>query len=128
MTKNWGREVARDVLALGGIPFYLIVIARATIGKYNVFVYQLLIAIAAIYIIQFFIKKSNLRIARGFVLFIFTSLFYQDFVFTVFAFLLWLTALAALFYLKEKISNIIKGVMAGIVSAAIGYYVSSFLG
>ena len=119
---KWKQEVARDVLALGGLPFYFIVLVRATIGEYNLFVYQLLIAIAVLYLLYFVVKQANLHIARGFIVFAFTSLFYNDMTFTTSAFLLLLAAFAALFYLKTKPAVIAKGVVLGIVSTAVSYY------
>ncbi|MAG15676.1 hypothetical protein CMO88_01300 [Candidatus Woesearchaeota archaeon] len=122
LTMKWKKEIARDILALGGLPFYFIVLIRAIIGDYNLFVYQLLMAIAVLYILYFFVKQANLHIARGFIVSAFTSLFYKEIIFTVFAFFLWLAALASLFYLKTKPANIVKGIIIGIISAVVAYY------
>src|SRR3989338_3619595 len=52
MEKNWKKGIARDVMALGSIPFYFIVIIRAIIGKYAIFVYQLLIAAIILFLLM----------------------------------------------------------------------------
>ncbi len=127
MEKDWKHEIARDSMAFGSILFFLIVIIRAIIGKYMPFVYQLLIAIGILIILGFIIKNTNQHIARAFVLVVFTSLFYQDNLFTVFAVLLWIFMLLAAFYIKVKKEAIFKGVILGVFAALVSYYVSSLL-
>jgi len=124
MPKNWKKEVARDTLALGSIPFYFLVVVRAVIGKYAVFVYQVLIAIIVLFILAKIIKNSNLHIARGLVLFVFTSLFYNDLFFTSFASLVFLIMLVSSAYLKEEKAKIAKGVLLGIITSLVSYYLA----
>ena len=124
MVAKWFKEIARDILALGGIPFYIIIIARATIGEHQLFVSQMLLAIVVLYVLQFVVKKANLHIARGLIVVFFTNLFYSDVTFTLFAVLLWFAALGSLFYLQTKVSSIVKGILLGIVSTAAAYYLT----
>ena len=97
--ENWKQELARDSMAFVSILFYFIVIIRAIVGKFMPFVYQLLIALAILIILSFIIKKANRHIAMAFILVVFTSLFYQDNLFTVFAVLLWIFMIGAAFYI-----------------------------
>ncbi|TKJ17166.1 hypothetical protein CEE44_01365 [Candidatus Woesearchaeota archaeon B3_Woes] len=127
MIKNWKKEIARDLLALGGIPFYFIVLIRAIIGKYSPFVYQLVITLVVLVILSLIFKNSNQHIARGLILVFFTSLFYKDILFTIFASLLWLFMIFSLFYLKVKSKEIVKGVLFGVISMTMGYYLTPFL-
>lgn len=127
MPKNWKKEVARDCIALGSIPFYFIVIIRAIIGQYVIFVYQLLIALVVLYVLSFIIKKSDVYSARTFVLWAFTSLFYKHNLYTIFAFVLWVLVVISSNYLKVKKNVIIKGVVLGIISAGIAYYLAPFI-
>tara|TARA_Y100000310_G_scaffold102154_1_gene100341 strand:- start:8163 stop:8549 length:387 start_codon:yes stop_codon:yes gene_type:complete len=121
------KEIARDSIALGSIPFYFILIIRAVIGKYNIFVYQLLIALAVLVGFSFIVKKSNMHIARGFVLWGFSSLFYKDTLFTVFAFILWVVVVISSYYLKAKKGAIIKGVLLGLLSSGAAYYLAGMI-
>ena len=123
--KKWARELARDIMAFGSIPFYFIVIIRAIIGKYMPFVYQLLIALAILIILSLKIKNANHHIARAFVLVVFTSLFYKDSLFTIFAFLLLVFMIGAAFYIKINKKSIFKGIVFGIIAALAGYWLSS---
>ena len=78
MAKQWLKEIARDLLALGSIPFYLLVAVRSMIGDYMVFVYQMLISAIAIFILFLIIKNSDMHVARSFAIIAFTSMFYND--------------------------------------------------
>ena len=124
MKKDWKYEIARDSMAFGSILFYLIVIARATIGDYMIFVYQLLIALVILILFYFVIKNANYHIARAFVLVVFTSLFYKDNFYTIFVSLIWLFMIGAAFYIKLKKESIFKGIILGIIAVLAGYYLS----
>ena len=124
MKKNWTYEIARDSMAFGSILFYLIVLVRSLIGEYLIFVYQLLIAIIILIISSFIIKNTNHHIARAFVLVVFTSIFYKDNLFTIFAALLWIFLIGSAFYIKENKKSIYKGIVLGIVVTLVSYYLS----
>jgi len=127
MKKDWKYEIARDAMAIGSILFYIIVLARSTIGNYLLFTYQLLIALAILIVLSFTIKKANHHIARALVLIVFTSLFYQDNFFTIFVILLWIFMLGAAIYIKEKKEVVVKGIVIGVIAALASYYLSSLL-
>lgn len=127
MKKSWLREFARDLLALGSIPFYFLVMIRAVIGNYYVFVYQMLIAAIVIFILFFIIKNSNLHVARSLVAVLFTALFYKEIIYTIFAFFIWILLLFAAYYVKRNASSIFRGVVIGVLSYIISYYVSLLL-
>ena len=124
MKKNWKYEIARDSMAFGSILFYLIVLVRSLIGDYLIFVYQLLIAIIILIISSFIIKNTNHHIARAFVLVVFTSIFYKDNLFTIFAALLWIFMILSAFYIKENKKSIYKGIVLGIIVTFVSYYLS----
>jgi len=85
MKTKWKKEIARDCLALGSIPFYFIVAVRAVIGKHMLFVYQMIISAIVLFILFKLIKDSNMHIARSLILIIFTSIFYKDLYYTIYA-------------------------------------------
>ncbi|MCH8003330.1 MAG: hypothetical protein IH934_01765 [Nanoarchaeota archaeon] len=128
MKKNWKYEIARDSMAFGSILFYLIVLVRSLIGEYLVFVYQLLIALIILIISSFIIKNANHHLARAFVLVVFTSLFYKDNFYTIFAGLLWIFMIGSAFYIKENKKSIYKGIVLGIIAALVSYYLSLVVG
>ena len=124
---KWLKESARDLVALGSIPFYLLVVARSIIGSYYAFVYQMIIAAISIFILYFLIKNSSMHVARSLVVVVFTSMFYKEAVFTAFAALVWILLLFAAYYVKRKIGHVIRGIIIGVLSALIGYYGALFL-
>ena len=124
MKKNWKYEIARDSMAFGSILFYLIVLVRSTIGEYLIFVYQLSIAITILILSSFIVKNANHHLARAFVLVVFTSLFYKDVSFTIFAALVWVFMIGSAFYIKESKKSIYNGIILGVIAALVGYYLS----
>jgi len=120
--KKWLKEIARDLLALGSIPFYFLVVVRSIIGNYYVFVYQMLVAAIAVFVLYFVIKDSNLHAARSLVIVIFTSLFYKEAIFTFFAALVWVLLLLAAYYIKKNIGFVFRGIIIGAISSLAGYY------
>src|SRR3989344_2262411 len=114
---RWLKEFARDLVALGSIPFYLLVVARSIIGSHYSFVYQMAIAAIAVFILYFLIKDSSMHIARSLVIVVFTSMFYKEAIFTAFAALVWVLLVIADYYIKRKIGYVIRGIIIGILSS-----------
>ena len=127
MVKDWKKEIARDTIALGSIPFYFIVMIRAIVGEYMPFVYQLLIAFVVLIALSFIVKKADFYVARCFVLFVFTSLFYKHSLYTVFAFLFWAFLIVSAHYLRVKKSAIVKRIVWGMVSSLVGYWLAGVM-
>jgi|TARA_Y100000034_G_scaffold114348_1_gene150384 hypothetical protein len=123
----WKKEVARDLLALGSIPFYILVIARSLIGEYYLFTYQLLISILLFFLIGIFFKEFNQHLSRAIVLIVFTIIFYNQLIYTVFAILAGISVLVSLFYLKKTNKEIIFGLIFGSVVSLISYYLAPLI-
>ena len=125
--KRWIKEPARDLLAFGSIPFYFLVAVRAVIGKYNVFVYQMVIAAIVVFMLYFIIKNSDLHIARSLAAVVFTSIFYNALLYTFFAALVWVLLVIAAYYVKRNIGFVLRGVIIGLISSVAGYYGALYL-
>lgn len=120
-------EGARDLIAFGSIPMFIIVAARSSIGGYYNFVYEILIAGAILLILSLFFKNEY-HMGVIIILFIFTSLFYSQKVYTAFAIVILLLFTAAVFYLKYDKKQVLKGLILGLISSGISYYVvNSFI-
>ena len=122
MKKDLAKEISRDLLALGGIPFYFLAVARSLIGEHVTYTYQLLLSLAIIVLVSLFIK-SNLHLARSLVVLVFSVLYYSEPKFTAFASFIWLLLLGSTFYLKQDRNFIVKGVLLGALASIITYYV-----
>lgn len=121
MEKTWKDEVARDLVALGGIPFLVITIARVCIMK-NYYPMQFIIS-SLVFLGLRAIFKGALHAGIALILVVFTSLFYHSWLFFAFAMSLYVGIVISLIYLKEDKKNVIKGILFGAVSAAAGYIV-----
>ena len=119
---NWKQEVARDVLALGSLPFYLIVLARSTIGQYPQFISQLAFAMIVLLAGYWLFKEANQHIARSLVILIFTTLFYQEIGFATAAIVLWFGIVYSAYHLKVPKKQLVYGFILGVLAVAAGHY------
>ena len=122
---HWKNELAYDIRALGSLPFYAIVFVRSLIGDYTLFQDQLIAAIILIFLSHNFVKKTDMYTARAVPLVAFTSLFYNDSLFTTFALILLIGIMYAQYFLKVKQDNIIKGAVIGAIIAAASYFIAN---
>ena len=116
------KEIARDVLALGSWAFYFLVVGRALIKPYRPFVDQIVIAAVVLILLGFVLRDSDGYIARGLVLVIFTILFYEDNVFSVFAVIVFALMIVSSRYNGNNWKKICKGLLIGAVSVLVGWY------
>ncbi len=119
MQKTWKDEVARDLVALGGIPFLVITVVRVSIMQ-SYYPMQFIISSLTFLGLRA-IFKGALHVGIGMILVVFTSLFYANWLFFVFALLIYLGIVISLIYLKENKKDVIKGILFGAVSTAVGY-------
>lgn len=120
----WKKGLARDVLALGSIPFFFIVTVRSIIGEFPSFLFQMLVSGALIFLVWLFFRKADYHVTRGLAIMSFTSIYYANWKFTPFAFLLWCGAVYGAFYLKRGKERIIWGVVIGAVTTGLAYIAS----
>jgi len=125
---NWKKELTRDCVALGGIFFYALVMARILMLQNWKYVFQFVFA-AAIFVLlaAAFRFKVEAHAGLGFILLVLISLYYKNMFFTIFALIVYILLIVSLFYLKVEKSKIWKGILMGAVSTAIGYYIANWL-
>lgn len=126
MKIDWKKEFIRDVLALGSWVFYVLVIGRALIEPYRPFVDQVVIAGIFIILVFAFWKDFDDYIARGFILIVFTILFYESLIYTIFAIAIGLLLIFSSYSVYRKITKIIKGLLIGFVAMLLGYFLPGF--
>jgi len=118
---NWKKELARDFIALGGIPFLVITIARVSV--IHIYYPMQFIISSIIFFILRQIFKASLRAGIGLIVVTFTSIFYNHILFTIFASLIYIGIITSLFYLKKEKREIVKGILLGSLSALAGYFI-----
>ncbi len=121
MKKSWIKEFARDFIALGSIPFFILVLVRVSILSKPYFLSQFMIS-GVLFILLIKLFKANLYSGFGLVMLIFTSLYYNDLQFAIFAILAYICLIVSLIYLDNDKKEILKGVLFGILSSLISYY------
>ena len=123
---NWKKGVARDLVALGSIPFYILVMARSLVGDHYLFLYQTLIAIIFVHLFGWKLE-FNRHLARIVPLVVFTVMFYNTWKFSVFAIVAGLLMFGSLFYLKESYKKINFGLLFGVLATLLGYYLAPLI-
>jgi hypothetical protein len=121
MEKVWLKELARDLIAFGSIPFLILTIVRVSVLPVY-YPMQFIISSVLFFILKA-IFKADLRAGIGFILLIFVSLFYRNALFAVFAALVYAGIIISLFYLKRDRRQILKGILLGGISTGIGYVI-----
>ena len=118
----WIKTAARDIVAIGGIPFFILVLVRVYLLNNPVYFSQFLIA-GVVFLGSFFLFKQNVYAGLGLIVLVFTSIYYKDMTFSVFGIIAYVLLLAGLFYLKENSKRIILGVFLGGIGIGISYLV-----
>jgi hypothetical protein len=124
-TNGWKKEFARDFLALGSIPFFILVLVRVAMGNNFSYLSQFLISGILFFILFYFLKIDSYA-GIGFILLFFTSNYYSDTKFTLFASLVYLGLLGSLIYLKRDLKKILLGFLIGLISVGFSYYAVQF--
>ncbi len=117
---EWLKEIARDIVALGSLPFFTLVVVRVLILPNQHFLSQFIFA-GIIFFLFMPLFKQNLYSGLGLILLVLVSLYYNNLKFTVFASMLYTGLIISLIYLKTEKQKIIKGVLLGALSTAISY-------
>ena len=121
MKKEIIGELARDLIALGGLPFFLLVIIRVSINPDFHYILQFVIAGILFFILKF-LFKSETHSGFALILLLFIGNYYGDLKFLIFATLMYFLLIASLFYLKKNNKEILKGILFGGISSAISYF------
>ena len=86
------REMARDLMGLGSIPFLLLVVVRVAMVGNFLELFHILTAVALFGLAGFVIRGLHYHTGRIAIMAIFTSVFYDDIYFAVFAVLITVVA------------------------------------
>ena len=115
------KEVARDIISLGGPVFFALALVRISITADYPYLAKLALA-GILFLILMLWLKANIHSGLGIIILIFTGIYYDYVYFTIFAVAIYFLAIYSLFYLKRNKQEIIKGVLFGLISTAMSYY------
>lgn len=118
------KEISRDLVALGGIPFFLLVMARVLILPD--WAYFLKLAIAGIlFFLTYIFLKQDTKSGLSLILLIFITSYYNYLWFTLFVALTYISLIASLIYLKIEKKKILFGILIGLVCSLISHVIIS---
>lgn len=121
MKNKWLNGLARDLVALGGIPFLLLTIVRVSVSPLY-YPMQFIISSSIFFILKaLFGGKLHAGIAS--ILTVFISLYYKSWLFAVFASLVYIAIIISLFYLGTPKKELVKGILFGAISTIGGYFI-----
>ena len=119
----WWKETARDIISLGSLPFFLLVIVRVLIPPVTWNYVSEFILAGVIFFLLYLFLKQDLHSGLGLILLLFISIFYNNLNFAIFASLIYICLLVSLFYLKKDRKGIIFGIISGALSSLISYFI-----
>jgi len=119
MKKEWLKEVARDFIALGGIPFLVLTIVRVSVIR--IYYPMQFIISSILFLVLNALFKGEMRLGIGLILLTFTSVFYHHMLFTIFALLAYIGMVLSSVYLERGRRQILTGILLGAISAGAGY-------
>lgn len=115
------KQIARDFVALGSIPFFILVLVRVWILDTPAYFSQFVIA-GSLFLIITFVFKTNLYSGLALMMLFFTALVYNEIRYTIFGSVVYLGLLGSLFYLDYEKKKILLGILFGALSTGAGYY------
>lgn len=116
------KTAARDIVAIGGVPFFILVLVRVYLLNNPVYFSQFVIA-GVIFLGSFFLLKQSIYAGLGLIVLVFTSMYYGNNTFTIFGMIAYAFLLGGLFYLKEDIKKIILGIVMGALGVGVSYLI-----
>lgn len=117
---RWKTELARDFVALGGLPFFVLVLIRVWILDNLTYFMQFFVAGVVVGVIWIFVRQ-NYYVALSFVALFFTGMYYADFVYWVFGSIVWIGVVGCSWYLSRNWKKVVVGILVGIFSVGVSF-------
>ena len=116
----WLSEAARDIVALGGVPFFVLVLVRVWLLD-NVTYFSQFVVAGVVFGLVFFMLKQNVHAGLALILLVFTSLYYEEFLYSAFGGVAYLLLLGALIYMKKDWRKVLLGIVVGGISVGVSF-------
>jgi len=116
----WLRETARDIIALGGLPFFVLVLVRVWMLDNVVYFSQFVIA-GIVFGLAFLWIRQDVYAGLGLIILVFTSLYYGDFLYVVFGSVAYCLLVVSLFYLGRYWKKVILGILIGGIGIGVSF-------
>jgi len=120
MKSGWLKEGARDVIALGGLPFFILVLVRVWMLDNTTYFLQFVVA-GVVFGLLFLWARQDVYAGLGLIVLVFTSLYYGDFLYVVFGSVAYCLLVVSLFYLERDWKKVILGIFLGAVGVGVSF-------
>ena len=118
----WVKTAARDIVAIGGVPFFILVLVRVYLLNNPVYFSQFVVS-GIVFLGTWFLFKQNIYAGLGLIVLVFTSMYYGNNTFIIFGVVAYVFLLGGLFYLKEGIKKIFLGIVLGALGVGVSYLI-----
>ena len=121
LDRDWVQRLERDVLALGSVVFYVLVVGRGLVGPFWDLVVPL-VAIAALFMVgRRWLRDVDLYVARALVLAVLVTRHYADVLFGLFAVVILAFLVFAALDLGGSRREVKRGAAVGVAAGGLGY-------
>jgi hypothetical protein len=127
VSRSWLREVQRDLMALGSVIFYLLVLGRALVGPFWDLAIPLLVVGVALLAVQPFLKEADLYLTRALILAVLVTRHYGDVVFGLFAGAAFVLMVLSALALGRSRSSIAQGLVVGVVGSGVALALAEWI-
>ncbi len=117
------REMVRDLMGLGSVPFLLLVVVRVAMVGNFLELFHILTAVALFGLAGFVVAGLHYHTGRLVIMAIFTSVFYDDIYFTIFAALITIAAVFSFARYLESI-KVYASLVLGLLCSLASYLIS----
>ena len=117
---GWIKEAARDLVSLGGLPFFVLVLARVWILDKPEYFLQFALA-GVVFGLVFLILKQDYYSGLSLIVLVFTALYYEKTLYSIVGGVAYLMLIGSLFYLGKDWKKILLGVIIGILGIGVSF-------
>jgi len=117
--KNFKKELARDIISLGSVVFFVLVGVRIWLLDNPVYLSQIL-ASGIVFLILFYSFRISLYSGLALIVLVFTGMYYSDPRYWIFGGIVYAALLYSLVYLGKDSRNVLMGILLGTLSIWVG--------
>jgi hypothetical protein len=121
VSERWLHEVQRDLMALGSVVFYVLVLGRALVGPFWDLATPLLVVGVALLAVNALLSQADLYLTRALIVAVLVTRHYGDLVFGMFAAAAFVLMVLSAPGLGRSRSSIVQGLALGVVLSVAGY-------
>jgi hypothetical protein len=127
LSESWLREVQRDLMALGSVVFYVLVLGRALVGPYWDLATPLLVVGVALLAVHPLLDRADLYLTRALIVAVLVTRHYGDVVFGLFAAAAFVLMVLSAPSLGRSRSSIVQGLALGFVASGAAFALAEWI-